>query len=1074
MAKPREVGFAIPSKVICNFILLTRASKVQFHLPQSPRPLVTHCHSTVWMATNGMFASQPMALASSSTSADLSGSLASLHISASLPPAPTVIPTTPFPGVILGLAPTYTPPPTAYTPPPTAYTPPPTAYTPPPTAPTPSNNPDETLQQIRHNLSMVNAQQTHAEQLALVQAQQLQQQELYEKQMQELQAAMAQAQQSQQQSLQQVQQFHQPQQQVQQPQSASRSQSYQSRSQTGISAVQQIQQQHQQQLVQQQQYQQIQQRQQAPGQQSSHLPSQQSSAYQTPEGQQATAPASYSSSSPSQPMQLTYTPQPQMQTTIAVQQAELYGRVTSIDKKDRNFFKVHTAKLNREFRCQCEFFCPLREGDAIYGLCRVVSHPNFGELLYFIRPPFVQMAMDKHSIVQFFLRVLRGTGFGAIKAEQLFRSLESLAGGEAKVTNYISDLSISWHDNKEPSTLNFFRPTLNDVQATKLLNWWYRNRDLRRLYLLGLTNKQIREANMPLTEMYNRCLENPYTIVSLPIEKCDEIYSRVNKQISAEDRKRAQIARTVYDHMINRSWVGVPSRTMGAQYPDFPEHKAHLEKDYGMVCELFTVYLERPHKVETFITQKLMEIMNDTIDDRDHADPHFLNPNLDEDQKRAVAGALATNVSIVTGSAGTGKTTIIREIIHNLELREIPYAIASFTGKAVSRIRQVIRRRTPATMHRMIAGKSMTPNFAHLILDETSMVTTELLYLFLKTYTGKYRITFIGDHNQLEPIGWGSLFEQMIRSNAIPIFRLNHVHRTDSGNGNGILINANKIIEYADDVDGELPPFEFEETSDFRMYNGTVESVFDVVKALHDAGVSADKITVVTPFNRELPRLNQIFQQIYNDGMNHVVDSRKHLWMVGDRVMMTENNYDINVMNGEEGIVTDIAVDAAGLGDIRVTFQDGGQHDFKLEPTKLTNQTYGEDGEEIKSGELTVESLCLSFGVSVHRSQGSEWDFVIVYLPDEAGSSSFLNRRLIYVALTRAKLAVWCIGDILGLTAAATRAPAWRCDNLAVRLRTAATAAANPEEGREVVVATADEQPMSIAPTVSQMVQPEI
>lgn len=654
--------------------------------------------------------------------------------------------------------------------------------------------------------------------------------------------------------------------------------------------------------------------------------------------------------------------------------AELFGRVVKIIQRGSRtqdaIFVVHTQTMNRDFTCQCPYFCPVQEGDSVYAVCTIESDPRYKQILKFAKPPFVQISMDKDSVLRCFIRILRGTGFGNIKAHQLFDKLSRQGGSDEKVISTLSELAALWNENKDEDLFIPYTDIVTKDQIRKLLFWWHKHRSLRRLYLFGLTNTEIEACKMPCDKIYEKCLTNPYVLVPISIEKCDEILQRQNKTGTAEDRRCAQIVRKIYSHMKDKSWTGTPTRTLLAMFPDTPQHMERLKSEYGVVADLLTAYLEYPYKVETFIANKVENLVKSTLvtpempmETRVRESANFLCKTLNDEQKAAIQGALDNNISIITGGAGVGKTLIIGEIVHNLELRDIKYCIGSFTGKAVSRIREVIKRRSPATMHRLIARSNHIPKFGHLIIDEASMVTTELLYQFLRTFPHEYKITLVGDANQLQPIEWGSLLEQLIKSQRVPTFKLSQNHRLETLHGmqNGIMINANALVDLSNQVgDDDMEPFDFVTTENFEILEGTIEVVYDIIRALYQAGVNANDVTVITPYNKELDELNKTMQQIYNEMSRHVLDSRGKLWCVKDRVMLLENNYNINVYNGEEGMVVDVSPN-----DIGVMFRDGAQNVFKLEPTPKTSVDGEDDGAYDK--ELTVMHLGHCFSISIHK-----------------------------------------------------------------------------------------------------------
>ena len=763
-----------------------------------------------------------------------------------------------------------------------------------------------------------------------------------------------------------------------------------------------------------------------------------------------------------QPPIIQPTPQPS-----GPKRAELKGRVRRLNPRNRNIFWVYTEKLQKEFKCRADFFCPVREGDALYGIVEYNDLNNPHEELVFIQPPFVEIGMDKDSVSRTFMKFLRGTGFGNTKAYNLYEVFLSLARNseqyisdqsspvniktdyntEGMVCNYISELSEQWTSTEDEALLLSLNSVITSDQAKKLLGQWYKQCNLRRLYLLGLNNKEIRACHDSHTKIYEKCINNPFTVVELPIDKCYGIFARLGKVYTPDQERCALISRRLHDNTVGKSWTGTPTRIISSNFQDCGQRMPDLKQDYGVIGELFTLYLPYQHKVETTVSQKIMEwISRSPIPDP--YDPNFLKKTLDSSQQDAISGALNNAISVITGPGGSGKTTVIGEVVHNLELQEIPYMVASFTGKAVARIREVIKRRTPATLHRLIAKASQVPPFKYLIIDEASMVTTDLFFEFGEKFKWDFRVLLVGDINQLPPIGWGNLFSQLMSSGLVPTYRLNINHRSDTGGTNGIVLNAEGIIRYResvksqgnpeeDDFDMESGgPFSFTPAPNFSMLEGNIENVFDIVRAMYQRRVESSKLTIITPYNKDLQQLNSTYQQIYNDGKPHITDCKNNLWMVGDRVMMRENNYDINVMNGEEGIIRDILDDGKDQEDpkIVVEFEDGAHHKFKT--------IYKDDDTEVDADvykpkkDLLTKHLQLSFAVTVHKSQGSEWDFVIIYIPPcHSTINSFLNANLVYTSITRARRAIWMVGDITSYNSASVISLPYRCDNLTQRLK---------------------------------------
>jgi hypothetical protein len=397
----------------------------------------------------------------------------------------------------------------------------------------------------------------------------------------------------------------------------------------------------------------------------------------------------------------------------------------------------------------------------------------------------------------------------------------------------------------------------------------------------------------------------------------------------------------------------------------------------------------------------------------------------------------------------THNTTVIGEIVHNLELREMQYMVVSFTGKAVARVREVIKRGNTATMHKMISRFNPNNKFKHLIIDEASMVTTELFYNFITAYTHPYAITFVGDINQLEPISWGNLFKEMVESNMVKTARLtvNQRSKNSSGQLNGIIHNSEALINYINRPKEVQPePFRFTMTPNFW-----INSVGDLLKATSDfvthlkaQGVPRKDFVIISPYKKDLDTLNEMVQSIYNTGQEPFLKGKLGpKWMVGDRIMMKENNYEINIMNGEEGEVIELLPQRPGGPAITVRFKDGTQHDFRLfSIDKDGNQLDVDESQvdpesESEDSDLTVKMILHSSALTTHRAQGSEWPICIIYLPLMSYNGTytkFVNRNMIYTMITRPKAAVYAMADQGYFEAAAVIVPPIRHEKLGARL----------------------------------------
>lgn len=727
--------------------------------------------------------------------------------------------------------------------------------------------------------------------------------------------------------------------------------------------------------------------------------------------------------------------------------------------RDIETFKVSDTRpaVNKEILCRCQYFSPVAKGDVIYATC-----VQKGDAAIIVKPPFVQVGTDKESIVSFFCKTIRG--WSKVRARELYDTIERIAT-DGKVDIYLSELSEAWMNKEDNDLLAEFSGFINHNNMSFLLAQWYYKFDKRRLWLLGLYNNEIRECLKicgSYYKVYDMCLKNPLRLYPIPMNKCMEILNRIKRKPEQIDLECGKVVRKMYENLCFRAWTCTPVSFLAKDFPSLAKIGKRLLTDYEIVKEYDCAYLEYPYKVEKFVANYISQLISEdkVQDGAPFVEPEDYNPksplhsrmeaefrssaNLSEDQKKGIQGSLDHKISLITGFPGTGKTTSIKEIVYNLEQRGIEYAICAFTGKAVARLREVLESAIPMTFHLKIK-KEKTIQFQHLIVDEASMVTVELFYDFIQRFDFPFNITLVGDPNQLPPIGWGSLFSQCIESKTIPTYTLVVNHRVYDvpGERDGIILNTKKMALHGSERDSTpisvsglqrpLLPMKFEPTTNFVLMPGNIDQISALTKAFKDQGINRYEVTVITPYNKDLEVINKTFQSLFcGESSKNAFDSRGKIWYVGDRVMMTKNDYEINVMNGEEGRVIEIEADS-----ITVKFGEGREYKFPLEPDPK-NKKYGyskeKQGDTEEAGERTVKLLDHSYAVSIHKGQGSEWNYVIIYLPYGKSNPGFINKNLIYTALTRARRALFFIGNVEELEASTIRKLPFRSEKLVNRL----------------------------------------
>ena len=367
------------------------------------------------------------------------------------------------------------------------------------------------------------------------------------------------------------------------------------------------------------------------------------------------------------------------------------------------------------------------------------------------------------------------------------------------------------------------------------------------------------------------------------------------------------------------------------------------------------------------------------------------------------------------------------------------------------------------------------------------MFDAELFYQFIRHYTHKFSLVFIGDVQQLPPIQWGSFFNSMVKSRSINREQLTSIHRTltEDGKKNGIIINSTKICQWPD---GKM--FVFDPAPNFIISHESVGAIKTIVQQLKNSGASADEVTIISPYRKRgkgtnmvkyLDQINTICQLIWN-GSNPRVDLPDgRVFYVGDRVMLNKNNYSINVFNGQEGIVEgfiDNALKVAFTYTLYNDDKDDSSNKSKLYKDNNNNKNKdssqyileesilktSDDGKKItmkkvvivpfapklkifrsrtNKGEdeddvdfLDTDLLDISYAITIHKSQGSEWKYVIFYMPSDANlETGFLNRNMCYVAITRASFMIILLDPKSKIMSAIGKKLPYRCEVLTDRLK---------------------------------------
>ncbi len=414
------------------------------------------------------------------------------------------------------------------------------------------------------------------------------------------------------------------------------------------------------------------------------------------------------------------------------------------------------------------------------------------------------------------------------------------------------------------------------------------------------------------------------------------------------------------------------------------------------------VFLANYHYCEAGISKLLKKIVNsaksfkNVVPDKAIEWAQYqLSITLAEKQVEAVRSALEKKALVITGGPGTGKTTIINAILKIFKRLKMKILLAAPTGRAAKRMSEATGCGAK-TIHRMLEYNPVKGGFQRnennplecnlLVVDEASMIDTLLMFSMLKAVPPEAALILVGDVNQLPSVGAGNVLNDVIESCLVPVVTLTEIFR--QAKESRIVINAHRING------GEMPFLKADENgSDFYFIEqDNPERIIEIIRELVTERIpkrfgfdSFDDIQVLTPMHRGVlgsSSLNAVLQEALNPGNVLLVRGEKN-YKRGDKVMQVRNNYEKEVFNGDIGRIKSINSEDQKL----VILFEGRPVEYEFHE---------------------LDEMILSYAVSVHKSQGSEYPAVV--MPVHTQHYMLLQRNLIYTALTRGRRLVVMVG----------------------------------------------------------------
>lgn len=366
-------------------------------------------------------------------------------------------------------------------------------------------------------------------------------------------------------------------------------------------------------------------------------------------------------------------------------------------------------------------------------------------------------------------------------------------------------------------------------------------------------------------------------------------------------------------------------------------------------------------------------------------------------QRVALERLVGARIGVLTGGPGTGKTTIVRAVVAAAAQRRLSVALAAPTGRAAKRLSESTGD-DARTLHRLLSFDPRTGQFGRdgdtplecdlVIVDEASMLDQELALALLSALSPATSLLLVGDVEQLPSVGAGEVLADLIRSECVAVARLDRVFRQAA---------ESQILDCAHAIrGGEVPTPSVGPRGEYffieaRDPGHAVQAVCRVVTARLPAAFGLDPVAdvqVLAPMHG-----GALGTQVLNAALQEAIHGERPSGPalvrgtrrvgVGDKVMQIRNNYDLEVFNGDIGVVTGVDVDALTL-DVRF------------------------DEREVRYGREQIDDLVLAYAVSVHKSQGSEFRAVVLVLTTH--HFKLLQRNLLYTAVTRARERLVIVG----------------------------------------------------------------
>ena len=436
------------------------------------------------------------------------------------------------------------------------------------------------------------------------------------------------------------------------------------------------------------------------------------------------------------------------------------------------------------------------------------------------------------------------------------------------------------------------------------------------------------------------------------------------------------------------------------------EQKIHIEND--------KYYLNNIYEAENKVSNKLNTLLNIPLTKYKKLDTYIEllekenNIKYDEIQLTAIKKALENNLLIITGGPGTGKTTIIKSIVQLYKLlnklndEELINEISLLapTGRASKRLSEATL--FPATtIHRFLGWNKELNSFKIdeynkdksklIIIDEVSMIDISLIDNLLKGLNDNIKLILVGDFNQLPSVGPGQVLKDFINSDIIDVVKLKLLYRQNENSYIPVLAKEINDNNLSSDFYETRDDYTFLECTNYSLKN----TIISLAETIEKKGYDYKKVQIMAPMYagvNGIDSLNKELQNVFNkkDPEKREIKYFDVIYRENDKVLQLVNMPDENVFNGDLGTIKYI---------IYANTSKSGKDEIYIDY----------DGNIVKYLPKDFNKFKHGFVISIHKSQGSEFELVV--LPITSSYGRMLSKKLIYTAVTRAKRKLIIVGD---------------------------------------------------------------